>query len=566
MNRSRRSDPGSATCRKQPDDSTRAGGWYQREPEGIRREVHFGRDLLCFSGRPATLVDVLSGTVARSGSSEALVGGGERISYAALWKMSGSFAGWLSNAGIKPGDRIGVLTGNHPTAVIVIAACLRLGAICVPMSHRLVEPEIRHMLADSDAKGLFVQDRLVERLPDPSCLPKLTIAIGDRGDLDVDCSDLENWAGSPPLPEISEEDCAFLLYTSGTTGRPKGAMLTHLNVVHSILHYQRCFDLAQAERTLIAVPLTHVTGLVAQLLAMWGNGGACILMDEFNARDAIRLTSAEKISHSVMVPAMYALMLLEPELRSTDLSSLKLGLFGGAPMPEDTIIGLKETLPDLRLSNGYGATETASPATLLPPGAIANHTMSVGQPVHCGEIKIVDSEGRSCPSGEVGEILIKGPMVVPGYWNLPEETEKQFTTEGFWRSGDIGCMSSEGYVEVLDRHKDMINRGGYKVYSSEVENHLLFHPGISEAAVIGKPCAVLGERVHAYIRPVACVADEDMLKQVADWCAGRLSDYKIPESVTLVSDPLPRNANGKTMKMELRNRLRLETAAKPGNA
>ena len=545
-----------------------AVGWHRLDPEGIRRERHFGRDLLCFADRPATILQILSSTVARFGSSEALVAGGQRISYAALWERAGRIAGWLSEAGIKRGDRVAVLAGNHPSVVIIIAACLRLGGICVPLSHRLARPEIQLMLADSTASVLFVQDQLVDRLPESALLPELTIAIGDAGGLKLACSELERWLGSSPVdPEVSEEDCAFILYTSGTTGRPKGAMLTHLNIVHSIVHYQRCFRLKEAERTLIAVPVTHVTGLVGQLLAMWGCGGACILMDEFNAHEAIRLMSGEKITHSVMVPAMYALMLMRPELGTADLSSLKLGLFGGAPMPEDTIIGLKEKLPELNLSNGYGATETASPATLLPPAAIARHRMSVGLPVHCAQIRIVDNEDQLCPTGEAGEILIKGPMVVPGYWNLPEEAASQFTDEGFWRSGDIGRMSTEGYVEVLDRRKDMINRGGYKVYSSEVENHLLLHPGINEAAVIGRPCAVLGERVHAYILPVeSAVAEKDMLELLTAWCVGCLADYKVPESVTLVTEPLPRNANGKTMKSALRRHLLSEMSTRLDNA
>jgi long-chain acyl-CoA synthetase len=233
---------------------------------------------------------------------------------------------------------------------------------------------------------------------------------------------------------------------------------------------------------------------------------------------------------------MYNLCLLEPELGRFDLSAWRIGAFGGAPMPAATIAALAERLPRLGLMNAYGATETTSPTTLMPPEDTAAHRESVGLAVPGAEIRIVDDE-----------IRIGGPMVVKGYWANAEATAREFS-DGFWHSGDVGTVDAEGYVHVRDRKKDMINRGGYKVYSAEVEGVLAEHPAVVESAVIGFPCPVLGERVRAVVT-VREAVDAEALRA---FCASRLADYKVPEAIALRSEPLPRNANGKVLKRELR--------------
>jgi O-succinylbenzoic acid--CoA ligase len=252
-----------------------------------------------------------------------------------------------------------------------------------------------------------------------------------------------------------------------------------------------------------------------------------------------------------MVPAMYKLCLLQSDFDTYNLSRWRIGGFGGAPMPVATIEGLAQTLPALMLMNCYGSTESTSPATIMPSGQTNAHNDTVGIPLACVEIRVMDDKGCEVAPNVLGEIWIKGPHVVSGYWDNPEATQANFTG-GFWHSGDIGSMDAEGYVKVVDRKKDMINRGGYKIYTIEVENALYAHPAVQECAVISKPCPVLGERVHAFVmlRTADTLADE-----LQEFCRSRLSDYKVPESFTLSSTPLPRNANGKLVKKEMRDQL-----------
>jgi O-succinylbenzoic acid--CoA ligase len=264
--------------------------------------------------------------------------------------------------------------------------------------------------------------------------------------------------------------------------------------------------------------------------------GTLIVLPEFKARAFLELAARERMTHTLIVPAMYNLCLLDPDFAKFDLSSWRLGAYGGAPMPAATIAALAQKLPGLALMNAYGATETTSPATLMPPVETAHRRDSVGLAVPGAEIKVVDDE-----------LWIRGPMVVSGYWNDPGATAREFT-DGFWHSGDVGSIDGEGFVRVLDRKKDMINRGGFKVYTAEVESALAEHPAIAESAVVGYACPVLGERVQAFV-VVTNNVDQDALRE---FCAQRLSDYKVPEKFTLRREPLPRNANGKILKRELR--------------
>lgn len=259
------------------------------------------------------------------------------------------------------------------------------------------------------------------------------------------------------------------------------------------------------------------------------------------------------MTHTLLVPAMYNLCLFEPGFAAADLSSWRVGGFGGAPMPPATIERFADKLPKLSLLNAYGATETTSPATLMPPSETAARPDSVGRTVPCGEILIMDEAGHEVPRGQEGEIWICGPMVAKGYWEDPGATAESFVA-GYWRSGDIGSMDTEGYVRVFDREKDMINRGGYKIYSVEVENALMSHPAVVEAAVVARPCPVLGERAHAFICASGAEATAEAL---ARHCAGLLADYKVPDGFTVGVSPLPRNANGKLIKGVLRGQLSL---------
>jgi long-chain acyl-CoA synthetase len=535
--------------------------WPSAGPGGaLRLERHYGdREFLCFSERWPDLGAMICEVVAEHGEAEAVVGDGRRLTYRELARLAANAAGHLARRGIAPGDRVALLLGNGPEFLIFLLACFRLGAIAVPLGTRQREPELRYLLNDCSAAALVLEAEFLGNVPEAETTPGLVlrVVVGSTSPGCEPAADfLEPAAAEPRLPRVSEDDTAVILYTSGTTGRPKGAMLTHLGIIHSLITFRRCLRLEPEARAILAVPASHVTGLIAIALTMVSLGGATVLMRAFKAREFLALAAAERLTYTLLVPAQYVLCLMEPELSRADLSRWRVGGFGGAPMPEAAITALAERLPSLTLVNAYGATETMSPTTIMPPGENNAHPDSIGQVVPCGEVRVVDAEGRPVAAGDAGELWIKGPMVVPGYWGKPEATAANFT-DGYWRSGDIGSIDAEGFVRVLDRLKDMINRAGYKVYSAEVENVLSHHPGVLECAVVGRPDPVLGERVQAFVRPrdPGVTAEE-----IRAFCAARMADYKVPEVIELAAAPLPRNANGKIQKALLRERARASTA------
>ena len=519
-----------------------------------RLEAHFGdRVMRCFTDRPADVWALFERAAATRPQAEALVDDQERFTWDALARRADEVAAGFAQAGVRPGDRVGLLVGNRAAFVTSLAGLLRLGAIAVPMGTRLQTPEIAYILAHCGAVGLVHDADLTERLPAQADVPTLINRwIDPPRDTGFD--------RLPARPPGGAEDTAVILYTSGTTGRPKGAMLTHLNLVHSALHFRHAMALGPQDRSLLCVPASHVTGLVAITLSMWDAGGCTVLMPEFKAAAMVALAERERITHTIMVPAMYALVLMQPAFAQADLSAWRIGGYGGSPMPESTIAALATRLPGLGLINAYGATETTSPATLLPAAQAASRPDSVGFALPCAEIRVMDEHGCEVAPGETGELWIRGPMVVPGYWDNPEATRASFCA-GFWRSGDIGSIDADGFVKVFDRVKDMLNRGGYKVFSAEVENVLAACPGVLESAIIGKPCPVLGERVHAFVNLSDPALDAARLRA---FCAERLADYKVPESFTLGTEPLPRNANGKLLKRVMREQLL--AAAQAGGA
>ncbi|WP_205042094.1 class I adenylate-forming enzyme family protein [Rhodoligotrophos defluvii] len=515
----------------------------------IRREVHYGTRLVrCFADRPAHIDALFRETVARFPETTALVLGDERIDYRSLDETVERVAANLAAHGLGKGDRIALLLGNAFPFVFMVLAAARIGAIIVPMNIRQRRPEIAFMLNQCTAAALVYDAEHAANLPAGEEVPALRHVFVVGAGPGTPFSALLA-AGSAPAVDIGEEDVFSILYTSGTTGRPKGAMLTHFSTVHSVIHYREVCALRPGDVSIMAVPASHVTGLVANILTMVLVGGTTVIMPAFKARAFLELAERERLSFTILVPAMYNLCLLDPDFAKFDLSAWRVAGFGGAPMPRATIERLAATCPNMALVNCYGSTETSSPSTILPPGHIKDHPTSVGKPVHCADIVVVDEQGREVAPGESGELLIGGPMVVPGYWDNPDATAAGFVN-GFWRSGDVGAVDEQGYVYVFDRKKDMINRGGFKVYCIEVESVLSHHPSVVESAVVGAPCPVLGERVHAFIYAGDRPKDEAGIKA---FCAERLSDYKVPDYITFLDEPLPRNANGKVLKTALRS-------------
>ncbi len=523
----------------------------------LRRENHFeNRLVLCYSQRPTHLAQMLVTALAARPDALAVVCGDMRLSWRELHHAASKCAGGLAQRGVQSGDRVALHMGNGPEFIILTLACAWMGAVLVPVSARARGMELEYVLSDSGAVALVCAPDVAHWQPAPHSLPELRMRFvtGASAVEGFEAFSALMQAAPQPQPHAAqEEDLAVLLYTSGTTGRPKGAMITQLNIVHSVMHYAERMALSERDISLVAVPMSHVTGLVAQLYTMLYCQGTTVVMAQFKAADFVRLASAERITHAIMVPAMYNLCLLLPDLQAHDLSAWRIGAYGGASMPTATIDGLAQRLPGLVLMNAYGATETCSPATIMPQGQTDSHRDSVGLPVTCGEICIVDDAGLEVARGGVGEIWIAGPMVVPGYWRNAAATASEFRA-GFWRSGDIGSMDAQGFVRVLDRKKDVINRGGYKVYCAQVENVLSEHPAVLEVALVGVPCAVLGERVHAFVS-VREISEQSTAPALQAYCSQRMADYAVPETWTIDTEPLPRNLNGKIIKRELRQTL-----------
>ena len=425
---------------------------------------------------------------------------------------------------------------------MAVFACAQLGAITVTLNTKLKARELEFMLQNAGARVLLTNpeewpqiDAIRERLPCEAYYrtpyPEL---FAERP--------------SPPPVLVHEEDAAFIMYTSGTTGRPKGAMGTHLGIINSAITYERCYGLGDGERTLVAVPLFHVTGLIAQFLTLAHLGGTVVVMPTFDAAEALRLIDAERITHMIAAPTVFVMMLLQPDYRGAGATLRALG-YGGAPIASETVRQLREWLPRCRLHNTYGLTETSSPATCLPDADALRRISSVGWPIPTADVRTVEpGTARECAPGEVGELLIRGPMVVPGYWANPQATAATMG-DGWLRTGDLATIDGDGYVTIMDRIKDMINRGGEKIFCVEVEEVLCSHPGVLEAAVVGMPDPVYGEAVKACVvpRPGARVEEEELRA----WVRERLAKFKVPRDVTVL-EALPRNPNGKVVKGLLR--------------
>jgi acyl-CoA synthetase (AMP-forming)/AMP-acid ligase II len=526
--------------------------WSRYPIPAMRLEARFGdRVVPAFGERPKSVWEMVADAAHRNPDGEALVCGDVRMSWREVVRRSASIAASLHGLGVRRDDRVALLLGNRIEFVLTMFAASHLGAIIVLLGTRQQKPEIAHVLTDCGAVLLIHEASLADRLPEPADVPELKYRIAVDGSGGSAFADLANNAALPAPAEVGEEDTAMILYTSGTTGRPKGAMLAHCNIIHSAMIYEACMELTSADRSIAAVPLGHVTGVIANVMSMVRCAGTLIIVAEFKAADYLKVAARERVTQTVMVPAMYNLCLLQPDFDSYDLGAWRIGGYGGAPMPVATIEKLAAKIPGLKLINAYGSTETTSPSTIMPPELTAAHLDSVGLPCPGADIIAVDALGHELPRGEIGEIWIRSGSVIKGYWNNAKATAESFTG-GFWHSGDLGSIDTDNFVRVFDRQKDMINRGGLKIYSAEVESVLAGHPAVVESAIVAKPCPVLGERVHAVIVIRDRALNGETLRA---WCSERLSDYKVPETIALTMEPLPRNANGKVMKKQLRDAL-----------
>jgi long-chain acyl-CoA synthetase len=529
----------------------------------IRTETLYGdRQVQCYGERPRNLAAMLGATALRHPAQQALAWDGRHMSYAELDQAASRLAAGLAARGIGRGERVALFMGNRPEFVVALCALWRLGAIAVPIGIKQSRYELSYMLNHCGAAALLYEQAHAERIPALSELPALRLCLsvdragsgGDEPSADYAAlarSGLPGWSA----PVFDDQSPACIMYTSGTTGQPKGAVLSHLGFFHTARNYQLQFGYVAGDRILLAIPGSHISGLLAVVVVALQAGAAIVLMRDFKAAAMLDLIEREQVTATVLVPAMYNLCALDPTLGQRRLDHWRIGHFGGAAMPAVTIEKLAALLPELALYNGYGATETTSAVTLTARGEAVRQRESVGCPLPCIELRIANESGQPCEAGETGEIWVRGPGIAIGYWEQPDATAAAFS-DGYWRSGDIGRLDPDGRLLVLDRMKDMINRGGYKIYSIEVENVVQRMEGVIEVAVVPHPCPVLGERIHVFARITAPLD----LDSVRAFCRPFLADYKLPDYLSAGPEPLPRNLNGKLTKQALREALRAQAS------
>lgn len=526
----------------------------------------------CYAHRPAHLDAMFRASVQRRAQALALQEGTHSLTYAQLdQQVARLAAGWAAH-GVGRGDRVALFLGNRIDFVVALLSLWRLGAIVVPIGIRQSAAELEYMLGQCGACALVFEGTLADRLPRPERIPGVRLFVhcldADESPLALQGAapgslPLHELACDPPLAacpdDFSDQSPACIMYTSGTTGHPKGAVLSHLGFFHTARHYIHRFGYRPDDRMLLVIPGSHISGLLAAVVVTLQVGGCLVCMRQFDAPQVLQTLQDQRITATVMVPAMYNLCLLQPEMARYDLSAWRIGHFGGAAMPEVTIERLAQVLPALQLYNGFGATETTSAVTLTERGDAARYPDSVGTLLPCIDIRVLDPEGREVPPGAAGELWIRSPGNAIGYWNNPEATRAAFVA-GYWRSGDVGSVDAAGYLRVFDRIKDMINRGGYKVYCVELENCIQRCEGVVEAAAVASPCPVLGERIHVFVYTRTAVDPEG----IRQFCRTQLADYKTPDYLTIRTEPLPRNLNGKLVKAPLREAARA-AASQPTN-
>lgn len=506
---------------------------------------------------------------------EAIVFEGKRFTFADLQERANRLASALASLGVGKGDRIATIQVNCNALIEALFATAKLDAVFVPLNFRAKADEITYMVNQSEPKVLLVGRRyydLVNSLRPHLAPVEHFIALeGPYQDWHLYDALLEGAEAQEFFPEGQDDDLVVLMFTAGTTGTPKGVMLTHNSFSSYILNNVDPADPETVEKNILTVPLYHIAGLQAVMAAVYG-GRTLIIQRQFEPVEWMELVQRERADRAMMVPTMLKQLMDHPAFHQYDLSSLKVITYGAAPMPLEVIKRALREFPNTRFINAFGQTETAATITMLPP---EDHIIppglppaeeekrlkrltSIGKPLPDVEVRIVDENGQEVPPGVVGEIVARGPRLMKGYWKQ-EEATKQTIRGGWLYTGDLGYQDEEGYIYLAGRAKDFIKRGGEMISPEEVEQCLMSHPAVDDAAVIGVPDVDWGERVRAIVvlKPGAKATEEELI----EFCRQRLASFKKPESVVFV-DELPRNPMGKVLKRVLREQFGQPITAK----
>ena len=483
---------------------------------GVERDV---AGVKHYTDLPDSVVAMLRTSVERNPDGEAVVEvDGPRLTFRELADGAARVAGGLRAAGVDRGDRVAIRLGNGVDWVLGFFGTLMAGGVAVPVNTRFTDAEARYVVEDSGARVVLEPGA---PLPD----------------------------GDPYVAEgLQRSDLAAVFYTSGTTGFPKGAMTSHENFLSNTETARRVVGLAGHDpslRNLISVPLFHVTGCNSQLLVALQGGAAAVVMPAFEVGRFLRVIPEERIAVVTSVPAVFWLAISQAGFVDVDVSGVRFATYGGAPIAPDLVQRIKQAFPAARVGNGFGLSETSSISTFLPHEYADTHADSVGFPAPVVDLQVADPD----PETGVGELLIRGANVVQGYWDKPEATAQTFA-DGWLHTGDLARIDDDGFTYVVDRAKDMINRGGENVYCVEVENVLAAAPGVFEVAVVGVPDTMMGEKVGAVLVPLP--GTELDVDAVLAHARAHLADFKVPQYVSVRPAALPRNPGGKVLKPVLR--------------
>ncbi|MBI2954487.1 MAG: AMP-binding protein [Chloroflexi bacterium] len=509
-----------------------------------------------------TICSLLNANLEANPDREALIYRDQRYSYRQLGEKVDRLAEALTRLGIKKGDKVAVDIPNWPEFVFSFFAIARLGAVVVMINTRYRVAEVQHILKDSDAVAVilpvefdgFTYLPMIETMRAELPLLRHVIAVGETTGVEADVLGFTELLGSSsgrPVQEADidhKEDVGLIMYTSGTTGTPKGAMITHFNLVKNSEVNSVPYDFTPGDVFLVLVPASHIIGLFS-LVSVFLSHARVILVDAFKTEPVLQIIARERVTVQYAVPTVFTLELANADKH--DLSSLRTGLIAGASCPPEIVRRLIEI--GFQVHIGLGMTETAGGLTYTTVADdLVARTQTVGRPAEGVEMKFVDDDRRDLPPGQVGEIAIKSYGRMKGYYKNPGATEAAIDADGWFYTGDLGVKDERGYVRIVGRKKDMIIRGGFNIYPAEVEGLLFTNPKVLEVAVVGVPDSVLGEKTCACIRPREGVHLGEA--EIKEFCRGKLADFKMPDYVRFV-DSFPQTATGKIHKIGLREEI-----------
>lgn len=539
-----------------------------------------GRPVRVWKNAPPTLRSVLD-LSALHGDKTLIVYEDERYSFKEHYEQSSKFAhALIERYGIAKGDRVAIAMRNFPEWMFAFWGAAVAGAIVVPLNAWWTGPELEYGVTDSGARVLVVDEERAERLRPYSDLGIEAVVVvrnehGLHDDKEVAWADVVSAveAAGPPDVALEPDDDATIFYTSGTTGFPKGALGTHRNICTNVMSLAFGFMFAAARKpddggatdpsalvesatemaTMLSVPLFHVTGCHAMMLSAVAFGTKLVMMHKWDPERALELIERERITTIGGVPAMVWQLLESPSFQKADISSVRSIGYGGAPAPPELVRRIEELFPGRIPTNGWGMTETSSTCSTNSGADYISRPDSCGPILPVCDAKIVDEDGNELPTGgeATGELWVRGPNIVKGYWNKPESTAETFTEDGWLKTGDIARIDEEGFIYIVDRAKDMVIRGGENVYCAEVEAALFEHPAVTDCAVFGIPHEVLGEEVGAAV--VLRQGATATVEELQSHCRERLAAFKVPVRIWFWEAELPRNPAGKIVKREVRN-------------